>query len=113
MWVTIGPGRGVVPSAGTVQPNKTMAWNVSARGTKTQCIAAVNAMPAGTDGNANNQLARFKSAIITEINAVPGPSVSVVGYGDFSAGTSAAHISVQTVPGVFNQQIASTPIDTV
>lgn len=89
-----------------------MAWNISARGTKTQCIAAVNAIPAVDTGNPSNQLARFKSAIITEINAVQGPLVSVVAYGDMSNLNSSGNISVQTVPGVFNDNIASTPTDT-
>ena len=89
-----------------------MAWNISARGTKTQCIAAVHAIPAVATGNPSNQLARFKSAIITEINAFQGPSVSVVAYGDMSDLNSSGNISVQTVPGVFNDNIASTPTDT-
>lgn len=84
-----------------------MAWNVSARGTKTQCIAAVNAIPTNPNGNANNQQNRFKSAIITEINACAGPAVSVVASGDFTASYSTAQIDVQTVPGVFNDNIAS------
>ena len=86
-----------------------MAWNVSARGTKTQCIAAVNAIPTNPNGNANNHQNRCKSAIITEINACAGPAVSVVASGDFTASYSTIDIDVQTVPGVFNDNIASTP----
>jgi hypothetical protein len=37
--------------------------------------------------------------------------VSVVASGDFTASYSTIDIDVQTVPGVFNDNIASTPTD--
>jgi hypothetical protein len=91
-----------------------MALLISSRGTKTQCIAAVNAIPANPNGNANNQLQRAKSSMITEINACAGPLVSVDGSGDFTASYSQIDISVQTIPGIVGPaEIASTPVDTL
>ncbi len=86
-----------------------MAWTVQQNGTKAQCIAAVNAIPVPTGGNAINHRARSVSAIITEINAAAGPLVSVVAYGDFTGQYSQADYTVQTIPGVIVREIASTP----
>ena len=66
-------------------------------------------MPTPTDGNALNQRNRSVSAIITEINAVAGPLVAVDAEGDFTPAYSQASYSVQTIPGLEVQEIASTP----
>lgn len=89
-----------------------MAWNISARGTKAQCITAVAAIPTSTSAVANAQLARFQTIMNTEINACTGPSVSVVANGDFDGARSRADINVQTIPGLLAAEILSVPNNT-
>lgn len=86
-----------------------MPWFIQKSGSKAVVIAAVNAIAGSANGNANNQLARAKSSMITEINACAGPLVSLVGGGDFTSNYSESNFTVQTIPGVVGSEIASTP----
>lgn len=78
-----------------------MSWSMSNSGSKSEVVAATKAAtfsyPEGTLEHAS--IERARAMIVAEVEAAPGPLVSVSAYGSFSSkdGVDVAHSCVVNV----------------